>query len=140
MRSHVLRFLGSARSGCTHAEFSMSRFLEQLIFAQPQLSFTKNDCTCMPGFVMFFWHDFGHDSWLRMACFAGSCSGFDNRCISKTGADRQGPSVLQVLMFFGRVLCKERDACHAFFWMSLSWQAISCVLCQRTLRVAPRYF
>ena len=34
----------------------------------------------------------------------------------------------------------QRDACHASFWISLYWKAISRVLCQRTLRVAPRYF
>ena len=36
------------------------------------------------------------------------------------------------------VLCCQRNFSYVRLWISLSWQAISCVLCQRTLRVAPR--
>ena len=36
------------------------------------------------------------------------------------------------------VLCCQRDFSYVRLWISLSWQAISCLLCQRTLRVAPR--
>ena len=41
-------------------------------------------------------------------------------------------------MFALSVLCCQRDFSYVRLWISLSWQAILCVLCQRTLRVAPR--